>query len=82
MASDTLDLPVIELSHWLNRTTSAAEAEIARSECERVADSLFKYGLLIVRDPRATQADNDVYVPGTPALCCLPSYLHIDCYDK
>lgn len=58
MASDTLDLPVIELSHWLNDKTS----EEALKQCQAVADSLYRYGLLCVRDPRATEQDNNVFL--------------------
>jgi len=62
MSSDTLDLPVIELSHWLHRADSEEEAKAAVVQAKAVADSLYKYGLLCVRDPRASQEDNDTFL--------------------
>ena len=59
LSDDTLDLPVIELSHWLHRADSDAERVAAGREAERVASSLHLYGLLVVRDPRANESDND-----------------------
>jgi hypothetical protein len=32
------------------------------SECKKVAESLHKYGIIIVRDPRVNHKDNDVYI--------------------
>jgi hypothetical protein len=56
--SDTLDLPVIELKHFLE----SRDSEASKAECKKVADALYSYGLLCVRDPRATASDNDRYV--------------------
>lgn len=71
---DTLDLPTIDLNLWLEREAGGAAgagaggagAIVAGSplaaECARVADGLHKYGLLIVKDPRASEADNDTFL--------------------
>lgn len=56
---DTLDLPVIDLASWFARESSAEAGASASAEAKKVAESLHKYGVLIVRDPRATEADND-----------------------
>lgn len=56
---DTLDLPVIDLATWFARESSAEASASASAEAKKVAESLHKYGVLIVRDPRATEADND-----------------------
>lgn len=60
--SDTLDLPIIELGHWFDRAKSEDAAKAAAAEAARVAESLHLYGLLIVRDPRANEKDNDVFL--------------------
>jgi len=31
-------------------------------ECKKVADSLHKFGILIVRDPRVINKDNDTFI--------------------
>mmetsp|Transcript_19401 Transcript_19401/g.18508 ORF Transcript_19401/g.18508 Transcript_19401/m.18508 type:complete len:133 (+) Transcript_19401:153-551(+) len=33
-----------------------------KEECEKVAESLHKYGILIVKDPRASEQDNENYL--------------------
>ena len=54
--SDTLDLPVIDLSLFLTSQTSPESV----GECRKVAQALHDFGLLCVRDPRASAKDNDV----------------------
>lgn len=59
---DTLDLPVIDLDLYLASKANPANAELqdkAKAEAAKVADSLAKYGILIAKDSRASQADND-----------------------
>lgn len=56
---DTLDIPVIDLAAWFARESSAEAGATAAAEAKKVAESLHKYGILIARDPRATEADND-----------------------
>jgi isopenicillin N synthase-like dioxygenase len=62
MAADTLDLPVIDLEPHLRRHESAEFAARAVEEAQKAADGLHKYGLLIVRDPRATADQNDTFL--------------------
>ena len=33
-----------------------------QGECKKVAESLHKFGILIVRDPRVDHSDNDTYI--------------------
>lgn len=59
---DTLDLPTIDLEVYMKKNESPEMAARAQEECKKVADSLFNYGILIVKDPRASQADNDTFL--------------------
>lgn len=60
--ADTLDLPVVDIDLFLRRHESPELEAAAKEEARKVADSLYKYGLLIARDSRASQADNDVFL--------------------
>ena len=58
-----LDLPTIDLAPylgWLGSGTPAPEALL--SEARNAAEGLHRYGLLVVRDPRATEAGNDAFL--------------------
>ncbi|CAK4618431.1 hypothetical protein LEN26_001382 [Aphanomyces euteiches] len=56
MSAQIADLPVIDLEKFM-RAPDATSADVVE-ECKKVADCLYKYGVLVVRDPRATEADN------------------------
>ena len=62
MSVDTLDLPIIDMSLWLTRSTSESTSKACDAECRAVADSLHRYGLAILKDPRTTEADNDAFI--------------------
>lgn len=52
----SLSVPVIQLAGWLAGTLGDAEkAELAAT----VADSFVRYGVLVVRDPRVSEDDNN-----------------------
>ena len=53
---DTLE--VVDVDAYLRDPASA----VAVAECEKAARSLRKYGLLVVRDSRATESENDVFL--------------------
>jgi isopenicillin N synthase-like dioxygenase len=57
---DTLNLPVIELSKFLSRSGDGDEAYLA--QCTRVAECFHKYGILVLRDPRVDEQDNNIFV--------------------
>jgi hypothetical protein len=61
-APDTLDLPVIDLDCWLRRNESPAMTAAAAVEAKKVAETLHSYGIMIVKDPRVSEKDNDTYV--------------------
>jgi hypothetical protein len=50
------EVPVINMEAFLNKTGDW------ESECNKVAESLHKFGILIVRDPRVDHKDNDTYI--------------------
>ncbi len=62
----TLDLPTIDLVPyltWLASAQSGAAPDAAvLAEAQKASEGLHKYGLLIVRDPRASESDNDVFL--------------------
>ena len=60
MASPSVEIPVIELSKWLNRSSddSAEVQELA----QQVARCFEQTGVLIVRDPRVSESDNNTFV--------------------
>ena len=51
------EVPIIDVEVYLNKVEGKWEAE-----CKKVADSLHKFGILIWKDPRVNQADNDEYI--------------------
>lgn len=50
------EVPVIDVSKFLKRD------ENYEQECKKVADSLHQYGILIWRDPRVNEQDNEDYL--------------------
>ncbi|EQC35117.1 hypothetical protein SDRG_07351 [Saprolegnia diclina VS20] len=50
------DLPVIDLAKYMADRANGVD------QCNVVADCLHKYGVLVVRDPRATEANNNTFV--------------------
>lgn len=50
------DVPIIDVEKYLQRLPGW---EI---ECEKVAESLHKYGILIFKDPRANEQENEDYI--------------------
>ena len=58
-SSAPLSLPVVELSTFFNKDK---DPESYRRECEKVAHALHHYGLVVLKDPRVAEADNDRFV--------------------
>jgi isopenicillin N synthase-like dioxygenase len=54
------DIPIIDLNTYLNAQDT--ETPEVKAVCDSVISSLHKYGILIVRDPRAKDQDNDEYI--------------------
>ena len=51
------DVPVIDVAAFLNK-----DPETSAFECRKVAESLHKYGILIIKDPRIDEQDNEDYL--------------------
>ncbi len=59
-------LPIIDLNALLSFDASNEESKAAyAAECQKVADALHKFSILIVRDPRVSQEDNNKCVMRT-----------------
>jgi hypothetical protein len=50
-------VPVINVAAFLND-----DGEESLIECQKVAESLHKYGVLIFKDPRAQEHENEEYI--------------------
>eukprot|EP00605_Chrysophyceae_sp_TOSAG23-4_P002409 GSChrysophyteH1.ASY1.ANO1.2667.1 assembled CDS len=57
--NNTLNLPVVDLETWFNRSKNP---EAYKKECSRVADALHLYGIVVVKDPRVHEKDNNVFI--------------------
>jgi hypothetical protein len=53
------DVPVIDLEAYMGQDPSSPEVIAI---CAQVIESLHKYGILIIRDPRAVEQDNNDYI--------------------
>lgn len=54
------DVPVIDMEKFM--TCSDERAPEIQQLCKDVVESLHKYGILIVKDPRAVEQDNNDYI--------------------
>ena len=53
------DVPCIDLMEYMGKDPKSEEVQ---SLCKQVAESFHKYGILIVKDPRAVEQDNSDYI--------------------
>lgn len=56
---NTLNMPVVDLEVYFNRDK---DPEMYEKECKRVADALHLYGIVVVKDPRVFEQDNDTFI--------------------
>ncbi|KAI9202149.1 uncharacterized protein BJ171DRAFT_515029 [Polychytrium aggregatum] len=61
MQDTTLTLPTVDLTPFLSCTSANLSPE-AMQECRSAAESLLKYSILILRDPRVSESDNDRFL--------------------
>jgi len=54
-----LSLPVVEFSAFFNKEKDPAKYQ---AECAKVSHALHHYGLVILRDPRVSEADNSTFI--------------------
>lgn len=57
-----LDLPTIDLSSLLSLAPGSAPDAETLDMAQKAAEGLHKYGLLVVKDPRATESENDTFL--------------------
>ena len=60
--SSTLELPEIDLAPLLSLEAGAAPSAALLATAHAAMDALHRYGVLIVRDPRASAASNDAFL--------------------
>jgi hypothetical protein len=53
------DLPVIDLSQYMGQDVKSDQVKYL---CNQVAESLHQNGILIIKDPRVDEHDNDEYI--------------------
>lgn len=57
--TDIESLPIIDLEKYMGKDQNSQEV---KEICAQVADCFHKFGILIIRDPRAQQKDNSDYI--------------------
>ena len=63
VVGDFDDIPIIDIKTYLNAAENPDElTPEATIECQKVAECLHKYGILLIRDPRVNMKDNDEYL--------------------
>ena len=55
--SQYAQVPIIDAAVYLDKQNDSW-----LEECQKVADSLHRYGIIILRDPRATEQENEDYL--------------------
>lgn len=55
------DIPVIDLGQYLSNASGANDPAVVE-QCKLVAECLHKYGILIIKDPRVDDKDNNDYI--------------------
>lgn len=63
VVGDFDDIPIIDIKMYLNAAENPDElSPQATIECQKVAECLHKYGILLIKDPRVDMKDNDEYL--------------------
>ena len=57
-----MELDVVDIGVWLNRHTLEAGDPAVERLCRQVSDTLRETGVLVVRDPRVSYADNAAFL--------------------
>ena len=53
---DDYDIPIVDLSGWIGKENGNLD------DCRRLANSLHRFGLVIVRDPRVSEVDSNSFL--------------------
>jgi len=62
MTTNVLDLPTIDITSLLSLKFDSEIDGDTLETARKAAEGLHKYGLLVVRDPRASESDNDLFL--------------------
>ena len=57
-----MELEVVDIGIWLSRSTQGAGDPAVERLCRQVSDTLRETGVLVVRDPRVSYADNAAFL--------------------
>ena len=57
------DIPIIDMQTYISASQNAEQwTEEAKVECQKVAECLHKFGILLIMDPRVKGQDNEDYL--------------------
>ena len=64
VSDEFADIPIIDLKTFIDSSNQNPESLSAgaKEECQKVAECLHKFGILLIRDPRVNMEDNDTYI--------------------
>lgn len=66
VSEEFAEMPIIDFNAFLAwQATGSANPEaeeLARIECQKVAECFHKFGILVIRDPRVDMQDNEEYI--------------------
>ena len=71
--NDTDDVPVIDMAPFIHDPSSKA----SQAECAKCAESLKRFGVVVLRDPRVTEAHNNSFLDTMEAYFNQPHELKI-----
>lgn len=58
---DDYEIPVVDLTAWIGDQDDD-NCEGRTDDCQRLADALHRFGIVLVRDPRVSEVDNDKFL--------------------
>lgn len=60
------EVPVIDISKWIipsnGRKVEEESDDAAADDCRRMADALHRFGIVLVKDPRVSEVDNNAFL--------------------
>ena len=64
VSDEFADIPIIDMKTFIDSSNQKAESLSAgaKEECQKVAECLHKFGILLIRDPRVNMEDNNTYI--------------------
>lgn len=58
---DDYEIPVVDLTAWMG-DQGDVNCDGRADDCQRLADALHRFGIVLVRDPRVSEVDNDKFL--------------------